>query len=135
MSGRCSINAWGITAVPLTYAPAAAKASDLAKVRQDRPDAPDLARCWMQKAPARLLPRLARLPVLVLTAEASYHAAYDHCTVKFLEQAGVRAAWIKLADAGIRGNGHMMMLEKNNSAIAGLIAEWLTRQLPGATNE
>jgi len=36
-----------------------------------------------------------------------------------LEQAGVRPVWIKLADVGVHGNGHMMMLEKNNTEIAG----------------
>jgi len=30
-----------------------------------------------------------------------------------------------LADRGIRGNGHMMMLEKNNLQIAAVMAEWL----------
>ncbi len=67
------------------------------------------------------------VPVLVLTAEASYHANYDHCTVKYLRQAGVQPTWIKLADAGIHGNGHMMMLEKNNLDIARLMAQWLQR--------
>ena len=34
--------------------------------------------------------RISRsVPILILTAEASYHAPYDHCTVKYLEQAGV----------------------------------------------
>jgi pimeloyl-ACP methyl ester carboxylesterase len=128
---KTSTNAWGITAVPLTYSPPAAKASDLAIVRQDRPDAPDLVRCWMQKSPARLLPNLAKLPILILTAEASYHAPYDHCSVKYLQQAGVQPMWIKLADAGIHGNGHMMMLEKNNMEIAAVMSNWLTQALAG----
>ena len=33
---------WGITAVPLTYSPTAAKASDLVIVQHAKPDAPDL---------------------------------------------------------------------------------------------
>jgi pimeloyl-ACP methyl ester carboxylesterase len=123
---------WGPTAVPLTYAPPAAAASDLAIVQQEMPDGPDLVRCWLQRAPPRLLPRLRNLPILVLTAEASYHAPYDHCTVKYLEQAGVHVTWTRLADAGIRGNGHMMMLEKNNLAIAGLMSRWLDTVLPVA---
>src|SRR5205085_9016436 len=65
---------WGITSVPLAYSPPAAAAADLAIVRQDQPDAPDLSRCWLQKLPARQLPNLAKLPVLIVTAEASYHA-------------------------------------------------------------
>ena len=101
-------------------------------MREDRPDAPDLVRCWLQRAPARQLPKLAGVPTLVLTGEASYHAPYDHCTVKYLRQAGVRPTWIRLADAGIRGNGHMMMLEKNNHEIAALIARWLADAVPAA---
>jgi pimeloyl-ACP methyl ester carboxylesterase len=122
-------NPWGIAAVPLAYSPSVAKATDLAIVRQDKPDAPDLVKCWMQSSPARLLPNLAKLPILILTAEASYHAPYDHCTVKYLEQAGVRPAYIKLADRGIHGNGHMMMLEKNNLEIGAVISSWLTETL------
>jgi len=120
---------WGVTAVPLAYSPPAAKASDLAIVRQDKADAPDLVRCWLQREPARSLPNLQKLPILVLTAEASYHAPYDHCTVKYLEQAGVHPMWVRLADEGLRGNGHMMMLEKNNLEIAGLMAKWLDQRV------
>ena len=123
--------AWGTTAVPLSYSPSAASASDLAIVRQEKPDGPNLARCWLQKAPARQLPNLGKLPHLILTAEASYHAAYDHCTVKYLEQAGVHATWIKLGEAGIHGNGHMVMIEKNSLEIAAAISRWLSKALPG----
>jgi pimeloyl-ACP methyl ester carboxylesterase len=119
---------WGPTSIPLAYDPPAKAAADLAIVRQEKADGADLARCWEQKAPARQLPKLQGIPILILTAEASYHAPYDHCTVKYLEQAGVHPTWVKLADAGIRGNGHMMMLEKNNREIAGLMAEWLSKK-------
>jgi pimeloyl-ACP methyl ester carboxylesterase len=128
-----AVNVWGITAVPLSYDPPPATSSELAIVREDRPDGPDLVRCWLQRAPARQLPKLATVPTLVVTGEASYHAPYDHCTVKYLRQAGVRPRWIRLAAAGIRGNGHMMMLEKNNHEIAALIARWLAETVPAAT--
>jgi pimeloyl-ACP methyl ester carboxylesterase len=120
---------WGITADPLTYSPPAASASELAMVRQEKPDGPDLARCWIQKEPARQLPNLKKMPILILTSESSYHAAYDHCTVRYMEQAGIHPTWIKLADVGIRGNGHMMMLEKNNAASAGVMTGWLAKTL------
>ena len=64
-------------------------------------------------------------PILVVSAEASYHAPYDHCTVQYLQQAGVKPTWIKLADKGVRGNSHMMMVEKNNKDSAAIIADWL----------
>ena len=60
----------------------------------------------------------------MVTAEASYHAPYDHCTAKFLDQAGVKNSFVRLADRGIRGNGHMMMLEKNNLEIAAFLRRW-----------
>ena len=124
---------WGVTAVPLSYAPPAKNTSDLAILRQEKSDAPDLAKCWLQKSPARQLPNLQKIPILIMTAEASYHAPYDHCTVKYLEQAGVHSTWIKLADIGIHGNGHMMMLEKNNLDIAAVISSWLSKSLTTAS--
>ena len=121
---------WGLTAGPLTYNPPAASPSDLAMVRQEKPDEPDVIRCWLQKDPARQLPNLQKVPILVVTSESSYHRGYDHCTVKYLQQAGVHLTWIKLADAGIHGNGHMMMLEKNNAEIAALMSRWVDKTVP-----
>lgn len=120
---------WGITAAPLSYSPPAANASDLVIIQQERPDGPDLTKCWLQRSSARQLLNLQKVPILILTAEASYHAPYDHCTVRYLEQAGVRPTWIKLADIGIRGNGHMMMLEKNNKEIAAVMSGWLIKSV------
>ena len=122
---------YGVTAVPLTYSPAIASAAELTFVKEDKPDGPGLATCWKQAEPARQLPNLQKMPILVLTAEASYHAPYDHCTVKYLEQAGVKPTFIRLADLGIKGNSHVMMMEKNNKEIAAVIAQWLGRTLPG----
>jgi len=121
---------WGVTAVPLTYAPPAANASGLEIIQQDKADGPDLSKCWMQKEPARQLPNLQKMPILIVTSEASYHAAYDHCTVKYLEQVAAHPSWIKLSEIGIHGNGHMMMLEKNNLEIAAVLSRWLAKVLP-----
>jgi pimeloyl-ACP methyl ester carboxylesterase len=118
----------GLADVPLAYDPPLTGDAKLDFVRQDQADRPDLARCWRQKEPARRLPSLARIPVVIISAEASYHAAYDHCTAAYLNQAGVRNTHIRLADMGVHGNGHMMMIEKNNAAIASVIAQWLERQ-------
>ena len=121
------IRRWGVTDVPLTYAPPVSDASQLAIERQEKPDGPDMVRCWLQKSPAHQLTNLQKIPILILTAEASYHAPYDHCTVKFLEQAGAHPTFTRLSDAGIHGNGHMMMLEKNSAEIAALISRWITK--------
>lgn len=123
---------YGLTAPPLAYDPPLQDPKDLKFVRQDKAAAPDLARCWEQAAPARKLANLADIPVLVVQTEASYHAPYDHCTVNYLRQAGVtKTTYIRLADLGIKGNGHMMMLEKNNLQIAAVAAKWLRETLPG----
>jgi hypothetical protein len=57
--------------------------------------------------------------------EASYHATYDYCTSDFLDQAGVTNEFVYLPTVGIRGNGHMLMLERNNLEIAEFLRDWL----------
>ncbi|KAL7933049.1 alpha/beta-hydrolase [Trichoderma chlorosporum] len=82
-----------------------------------------------QEAPARQLKNLCHVPVVLVTAEASYHAEYDHLTAEFLRDAGVPVEHLYLADHGIRGNGHMMAIEKNNKDIQQFINTWLTKQM------
>ncbi len=99
-------------------------------MRADAPARPDLVRCWRQGEPARRLTNLAKIPVLIVTSQASYHAPYDDCTAAYLSQAGVPVGHVHLADLGILGNGHMMMIEKNNQAIAGVMVDWLEAGAP-----
>src|SRR6266852_1869794 len=120
---------WGPTDVAITYDPPVKDASEIAVERESAADGPDLFVCWMQKAPARQLVNLKNIPVMVMAAEASYHQIYDHCTVKYLNQAGMNAEYIRLQDRGIRGNGHMVMIEKNNLEIARLVDEWVQKKV------
>jgi pimeloyl-ACP methyl ester carboxylesterase len=120
---------YGLGTVPLAYDPPLKPGESLVFVRQQKPDAPKLVRGWLQAEPARTLPNLAKVPILILVAEASYHAAYDHCTAAYLAQAGVPNTFLRLTDIGIRGNGHMMMLEKNSDQIAAVIERWLKKTL------
>jgi pimeloyl-ACP methyl ester carboxylesterase len=113
--------AYGLGEVPLTYDPP----GPLEFVREEKADAPDLVRCWVQKGQPKQLKNLKNIPVLVVMSEASYHASYDHCTVKYLRAAGVNTTFMPLAHSNIRGNGHMMMLEKNNDRIAAAMMNWL----------
>ena len=122
--GTGKARAWGPSDIPITYDPPVKDASEIAVVRDAEPDGPGLFVCWMQKAPARQLVNLKNIPVMVMAAEASYHQVYDHCTAKYLNQAGVKTEYIRLQDKGIRGNGHMVMIEKNNLDIARLVDEW-----------
>jgi pimeloyl-ACP methyl ester carboxylesterase len=119
----------GLGMVPLRYDPPLRRGEELSFARQSKPDAPGLVRGWLQAAPARKLPNLAKVPILILVAEASYHAAYDHVTSAYLTQAGVPNDFVRLEDIGIRGNGHMMMLEKNSDTIAAVIEDWLKKTL------
>jgi pimeloyl-ACP methyl ester carboxylesterase len=119
---------WGPTDVALTYEPAISQPGEL-QIEQRAPEAPDLVGCWLQKAPARQLVNLRQIPVMVMVAEASYHAVYDHCTAQYLAQAGVPTEFIRLADRGIKGNGHMVMIEKNNLEIARLIDQWIVHKV------
>jgi pimeloyl-ACP methyl ester carboxylesterase len=123
--GSAPARSWGITRVPLGYVPAAASAAELNIVRQEKADGPGLVRCYMQGGTPRQLPNLAKVPVVIVTGEASFRATLDHCTSKFLAQAGVANEHLRLEQAGVRGNGHMMMLEKNSSQVAQVLVRWL----------
>ena len=114
---------WGISYDRLTLDPPMTDPASLAPVRQPPSSDPGQVACW-QPSVAYRLPRLAGIPIVVVTSEASYHAGYDRCTVRFLEAGGVHVDQAVLAENGIHGNAHMMMLEKNSDAIAALIADW-----------
>ena len=79
----------------------------------------------MQKEPARKLVNLSKVNILILTAESSYHAPYDHGTSNFLKQAGVDHDFIRLEDHDIKGNGHMMMHEKISREVSNFINNWI----------
>ena len=121
------VKRYGLTNTPLEYTPAVTADWPLQFVQQEKPERPDLSRCWLQKDPARKLEFVGERPVLLIEAEASFYAGYNHCNVGYLRQAGVPVEFVKLADIGIKGNGHMMMMEKNSDDIARVIADWLDK--------
>jgi len=121
--------AFGVTYAPITYEPPVKGVEDFGLVQQEKADAPDVARCWRQKEPAHKLINLKNIPTLQMSAEASFGAPTAHCNAAFLKSAGVPVDFIRLADVGIRGNGHFLMLEKNNLEIAAVIADWLNKRV------
>jgi pimeloyl-ACP methyl ester carboxylesterase len=127
--GTGKARAWGPADIPLTYDPPVKEPSEIALVRDDKADGPDLFVCWMQKAPARQLVNLKNIPAMVMAAEASYHMVYDHCTAKYLVQAGMKTEFVPLGEKGIHGNGHMVMIEKNNLDIAHVVDEWVVKNV------
>ncbi|WP_010686463.1 alpha/beta hydrolase [Methylobacterium mesophilicum] len=124
-AGDGRARAYGLTRMPLTFDPPVKAPEDLIVAQQAKATADGAVRCWLQGEPARTLPNLAKVPTVVVTAEASFHATYDACTVAFLAQAGAKPDVIRLADRGLNGNGHMMMLETNSDALADLLAGWI----------
>jgi len=79
----------------------------------------------VQTAPARQLSNLQGIPQLLVVGEASSAASTNRCVSRYLSQAGVTNTWIDLGSVGIHGNGHMMMLERNELEIAAFFAGWL----------
>jgi hypothetical protein len=69
--------------------------------------------------------RLAGIPVAVVTGEASPFAAFAGGIVAFLNDAGCAAERVHLPEHGVPGNGHGIMLERNNREALGAILAWL----------
>jgi hypothetical protein len=45
--------------------------------------------------------------------------------VKRIQSAGGNATFLLLPEAGVAGNSHMMMMDKNNLQVAGMIRKWM----------
>jgi len=121
--------AWGVTSLPLHYEPPINDPSELQVELEAKSDGPGLIQCWLQKEPAHKLPNLKNIPVLDVSAEASYHRVFDSCVPKWLNQAGVKTDYVKLEDVGQPGNAHEMMLEKNSDGIAAYFETWLAKNV------
>ena len=122
---NATVRPYGLTNIRITYEPAVTNTTtDLPGVSYPR-EGPDLSDCILQGSPARQLPNLAQFPHLVVGTEASYHAVYDYCTVRYLQQAGVSVDFLYLPNVGIHGNAHMFFVEKNNLEIAAEVEAWI----------
>ncbi|KAI0134657.1 Alpha/Beta hydrolase protein [Xylariales sp. AK1849] len=122
---------WGLTSIPLTFTPTPTNASVPLATQVIPSESSDLTSCMVQAEPARKLPNIAKVPILIDTGEASYHATYDHCFILFLNQAGVKAEHLELGKAGIHGNAHLQFLEKNSDQIAAKLNDWIERTVTG----
>jgi hypothetical protein len=120
---------WGVTSLPVKYDPPINDAKDLQVELEAKPDGPGLVPCWLQKEPAHKLVNLQGVPVLDVSAEASYHRVFDSCDAKWLSQAGVKTTYVKLEDVGLPGNAHEMMLEKNSDGIAKFFESWIEKNV------
>ena len=121
---------YGLTDTPLTYDPPITTNPANELVKQTLwSTTPAVSNCTIQAdSPSpRKLVNLKDIPVVVVTAPASFHAVYDWCTVRYLVQAGVNATHFKLEDAGVHGNGHMIFLEENSDEVAELLMRVIDR--------
>ena len=118
---------YGISRLPLRYFPPVYDANRDLKTVVVPPSEPNMSSCTLQAEPPRRLVGLAKVPVVLITGEASYHAPYDYCTVLYLRQSGVEVTFMDLRAMGIKGNAHFLFMEKNNLEIAGLVGRWLGR--------
>lgn len=74
------------------------------------------------KEPAPKMANSAKVPVVLVMGEVSYHAPYDHCMIRFLKQIGVeKARCLDLGRRGFEGNGYFRVLERNSAEFMKLI--------------
>ena len=127
--GRTAARPCGLTYTPLQYDPPVTNCSAIttAEVGSDNPAKRS---CILQIGTIHRLTGLSKVPYIMVTGEASPHITYDHCFVEYFKQMGIsNYQWIKLADIGIKGNGHFMFLEKNNIEVAAAIDESVLAKL------
>jgi hypothetical protein len=118
---------FGLTDLAIGYEPSAGENAEYLETTIEPAIDDEHDECIMQKAPAKQVTNLANIPELVVTGEASFHAPYDYCTVKYLRQVGVNVEYLDLGKEGIHGNGHMLFMEKNNLEIAERVYKWLEK--------
>lgn len=125
--GLASGRPWGLTVTPIAYSPPVSSPDDLKRVIVASNPALNYT-CFQQARPVRKLANLSNIPVLMVTSESGYHSVYDDCTVAYLSQAGVSVEHTRLEDVGIKGNGHMMFMERNNMDIVDQVVEpWISK--------
>ena len=125
---RCA-RTGAIVDLPLHYDPPINDPAELQVELEPQAEGPGLVPCWLQKQPAHKLVNLQNIPVLDVSAEASYHRVFDSCVPKWLKQAGVNVTYTKLEDVGLPGNAHEMMLEKNSDGIARYFESWIEKNV------
>ncbi|MGD0965478.1 MAG: alpha/beta fold hydrolase [Candidatus Acidiferrales bacterium] len=121
-------NVWGMSTIPVTYDPPVLDASELKTVRVDSPET-GVADYRIQAEPARKLVNLQGIPIVMVTSEGSFAAPGNPGAVAFFKQAGCAAEELRLVDHGIHGNGHMMMVEKNNREVLQPILDWIAKNV------
>ena len=124
---------WGVTANPMAYDPPVADPAELETVEVAAPE--EGRRSYQLLAEPRRLTNLVDVPIAIVTAQASYHWPYDIGTVAFLRQCGCTVEHIELETRGVTGNGHFMMMERNNREVLQPILDFLQQSVTGPAGE
>jgi pimeloyl-ACP methyl ester carboxylesterase len=133
-SGFGGGNRWGMSSIPVTYDPPVADPAEIKTTYVATPE-PGVAGYFMQVEPARKLPKLKNTKVLFVTADSSFASPGNPGGVAFLKQAGVQAEELRLGAVGIKGNGHMMMAEKNSREVLQPLIDWMNKNVTGTNKE
>lgn len=108
---------FGVTQLAVYYEPSINGNANMLETTVEPPTNANLSSCTLQKEPARKLVNVAKVPVLLVTGEGSYHRVYDYCTARYLRQTGVEVKHVQMGEVGVHGNGHFSFLEKNNMEV------------------
>jgi pimeloyl-ACP methyl ester carboxylesterase len=122
---------WGLTALPMTYDPPVTDLSQFKLV--DHTEPPDSPRpvvptYKLQAEPAHKWKNLQAIPIGWLTSEWGAGGS-PVAQVAFLKQVGCSVEMLRLRDYGITGNGNLMIMEKNNHEVFGVIRDWLAKKV------
>jgi pimeloyl-ACP methyl ester carboxylesterase len=130
-SGFSAGNRWGMSTIPVTWNPPLKDPAEL-RTRWVADSEVDGGGYFLQEEPARKLPNWRDVAVLTVTSAAGAASPGNPGAPAFLKQAGVRVAEeLRLANVGINGNSHMMMVEKNHREVLQPILDWLDRNVRG----
>jgi len=122
---------WGVTASPMTYDPPVTDLKQFSLVdRTPPPDSPrPIASPYkLQADPARKWKNLQQIPIGWITSEFGAGGS-PVANVAFLKQVGCQVDLLRLRDYGINGNGNLMLMEKNNHEVFGVLRDWLDRKV------
>ncbi|KAF2087650.1 alpha/beta-hydrolase [Saccharata proteae CBS 121410] len=126
--GRTLNRPWGLTNTRIDYEPAISNYTELV-TETVGVDTPANRSCIMQVEPVHTLPKIAQVPYVLFTGQASPHTTYAHCLISYLEQTGGSPDWIKLWEVGLYGNAHFAHLELNNLEVFDQVHKWILKHL------
>src|SRR4029077_9715855 len=125
-------NVWGMSTIPVAYDPPVSDPSEIRTKRVESPE-PGVNAYQLQEEPARKLKNLQNIPIVIVTAEGSFASPGNPGGIAYFRQAGCKAEEMRLVTLGIHGNGHMMMVEKNNREVLKPILEWVAKKCENRT--